>query len=485
MSSWVGAVFLVVGLIVLIRQFRLVERSGDVVAIGRRSWKVMRDPTRSDEAKEKALQTNAMQLLPLFLILAVGGAAAVLLPLAAVWVGDRLDWISLDATLAVGLSPVFLIGSGALALVALCIPRKKAPTATSYSALDRCMHRLAFATCGTQTLIADFEDRLFAGRLAAIKADRPVFVTALPRAGTTMLLEILARLPDFAVHTYRDMPFVLIPCLWSRFSRGFQRSSQARERAHGDGMLIDFDSPEALEEVLWKTFWPRHYRDDRIIPWREDERQEEFAEFFRSHMRKIILLRRGEQAHAARYLSKNNLNIARTRMLRRLFPGSVTIVPFRQPLQHASSLLQQHRNFLNIHKEDPFACTYMRAIGHYDFGKNLRPVDFDGWVESCSLHTAQSLAFWLEYWVITYRHLLTDKDQLIFVSYEALCADPGADLRRLAERIGINNVDFLAESGTTPRAPRTRDVDTGCVNPFLLKEAFHIQSCLKEAAQRW
>jgi hypothetical protein len=482
MSSWVGAIFLVVGLIVLIRLFRLVERSGEVVAISRRSWKVMRDPTLSDDAKEKSLQTGAKQLLPLLLILAFGGAGAVLLPLAAVWVGDRLDWISLEATLAVTISPVFLIGSGALACVALLIPHKKAPTATSYSALDRCMHRVAFATYGTQTLIADLEDRLFARQLAALQADRPVFVTGLPRAGTTMLLEILARLPDFAAHTYREMPFVLIPCLWSRFSRGFQRSGLSRERAHGDGMLIDFDSPEALEELLWTTFWPRHYQSDRIVPWQEDEREDEFEEFFRNHMRKIILLRRGEHAHEARYISKNNLNISRTQTLRRLFPDSLTVVPFRHPLHHAASLLQQHRNFLSIHDEDPFACTYMRAIGHFDFGKNLRPIDFDGWVDSRRSHDSQSLAFWLEYWIVTYKYLLTQNGDLHFVSYDAMCDDPDAGLRRLAEAIGIGHGKALATTGITVRAPRPRDVDISSINSTLVEEADLIHRSLMDAA---
>ena len=29
----------------------------------------------------------------------------------------------------------------------------------------------------------------------------------------------------------------------------FRKSGEMRERAHGDGMMIDFDSPEALEEM--------------------------------------------------------------------------------------------------------------------------------------------------------------------------------------------------------------------------------------------
>ena len=123
-----------------------------------------------------------------------------------------------------------------------------------------------------------------------------------------------------------------------------------------------------------------------------------FTSFFSDHLRKITLVRRGDAAASARYLSKNNLNISRTALLRRLFPDAIIVVPFREPMQHAESLLKQHRNFLGIHAEDRFASEYMRAIGHFDFGENLRPVDFDGWFERRQTEQTDVLAFWLEYW---------------------------------------------------------------------------------------
>ena len=483
MIPWIGAAFLVFGFIVLIRVFGVVEKSGNVVVVARRSFGVIRNSDLSDEAKEAALQKDAKHFFRLFLVLAFGGAGALLLPPGLLWVFDRLGWISLESVFAVALSPVFLIASGVLAILAFLVPQGRASETTSYSALDRSMHRVAFRTYGAQASVADLEDRLFAGQLAPCRANRPVFITALPRAGTTLLLECCAKLPEFASHCYRDMPFVLIPCLWARFSATFQKAGELRERAHGDGMLIDFDSPEALEEVLWKTFWRKHYRNDRIIPW-QDENDDEFVEFFRSHMRKIILLRGGHDAHAVRYISKNNLNIARIRMLRRLFPDSVIVVPFRQPLHQAASLLEQHRNFLGIHEKDPFACEYMKASGHYDFGRNLRPVDFGGWIDELPSQDAESLAFWLQYWVVTYRQLLTECDDLFLLSYEALCEDPETGLQRLAEAIGSRNGDSLVSVAATIHSPRPREVDTGSVAPSLAEEAHSICATLSEAALR-
>ena len=483
MISWIGAVYLVLGVVVLLRLFGLVEKSGDVVNVARGAFGVILNSALTDEAKEAALQRDAKQLLRLFLALAFGGAAAVLLPVGLLWVCDRVGWISLESVFSVAVSPGFLITSGALAVLALCFPRSRVREKTGYSVLDRCFYRVAFKTYGVQASLADLEDRLFVRQLAACRAERPVFITALPRAGTTLLLECCAKLPEFASHCYRDMPFVPIPCLWAHFSATFQRAGELRERAHGDGMLIDFDSPEALEEVLWKIFWPRHYRSDRIIPWQDGD-DAEFAEFFRSHMRKIIVLRGGRDAQATRYLSKNNLNIARTGMLRRLFPDSVIVVPFRQPLHHAASMLQQHRNFLRIHDEDTFACEYMRAIGHYDFGANLCSIDFGGWIDVRQSRDAESLAFWLEYWVVTYRHLLTERDDLLLFSYEALCENPESGLKRLAEAIGSRDVGALGSAAARIRSPREREVDIGSVAGSLVAEAHSIYASLREAALR-
>ena len=124
-----------------------------------------------------------------------------------------------------------------------------------YSRLDRLLHRLAFSSFEVQKALADIEDRLCARRLVGIEIDRPVFITALPRAGTTLLLETLDSLDLFATHTYRNMPFLLVPLFWNAVTLPFRAPHVAVERAHGDGMTIGFDSPEAFEEVVWRAFW--------------------------------------------------------------------------------------------------------------------------------------------------------------------------------------------------------------------------------------
>jgi len=247
-------------------------------------------------------------------------------------------------------------------------------------------------------------------------------------------------------------------------------------------MLININSPEALEEVIWKTFWRKNYRSDRIMPW-QNEKHDEFEEFFRNHIRKIILLRRGKDAPAVRYVSKNNLNIARIRLLRQNFPDSVIIVPFREPLSHTASLLEQHRNFLRIHAKDPFASEYMRAIGHFDFGQNLCPIDFDGWLDKRESKDAEDLAFWLEYWLASYRHLLMENVDIVhFFNYQAFCENPTHGLHMLANATGICDPDALLSAAPRIRRARAWEADAGAVPSSLLHEANGLYIRLKQAA---
>ncbi len=475
MSQWVGAIILVVGFVVLIQLLGVTKKSRNVVRIALHSMKIIGSSRLSDRQKESKLQKNSLRLFGLFFVLAFSGAIAILIPLGVLWLGDRLGLLSLYDVLATTVSPVFLIVSSIVAIAVLCFKPSKQRVDTaqtsSYSQLDRNLHSLAFNTYTAQITLADLEDRLFDRQLADCNNEKPVFITALPRAGTTLLLECCASSPEFAAHCYRDMPFVMIPCLWNRFSQTFQRTVASTERAHGDGMQISPDSHEALEEVVWKSFWQRHYHRDRLIPW-DYEENEEFKQFFDSHLRKIIFLRRPNTLDSARYVSKNNTNIARIKTLRQLYPNSTIIVPFRDPLHHASSLLQQHLNFLQIHSGDRFASEYMKAIGHYDFGQNLRPIDFDGWYDQRSSPDAKSLAFWLEYWIASYQHLLNNNAQQVnFFNYDKLCENPQIGLKSLAEILTSSNPEALISFASQIRHPRSREIDSRSLPTSLLKGA--------------
>lgn len=331
-----------------------------------------------------------------------------------------------------------------------------------YSRLDRLLHDLAFAGLGVQKAVAEVEDRVYARRCADVSIDRPVFVTSLPRAGTTLLLEVLSSLDCFAAHTYREMPFVLCPLMWDTLSRRFRQSAELRERAHGDGMAVGYDSVEAFEEVLWRAFWPEKYQDARIVPWHKDEvdADAEFEAFFASHIRKLITLRRNGRGDGMpeRYVSKNNANVARLGTIRRIFPDAVVLVPFRDPVDHVGSMLRQHHNFLELHASDPFARRYMESIGHLEFGELLRPIDFSGWLDAAGPLDPKTADFWLEYWCRAFEQVLSDRgERVVLLAYERVCDAPEDAMSRVGEAVGLDDAAPLVAQAARFRAPSRYD----------------------------
>ena len=245
----------------------------------------------------------------------------------------------------------------------------------------RLLHRLALGSRAMGELSFDIEQMLNKVDPATVNQS-PVFVAGLARSGTTILLRSLYQTAAFRSLTYRDMPFVLMPATWRRLSSHFQRDMPAVERAHGDSIVIDYDSPEAFEEVFWRVFYGGDYIRDNYLACQKLDKQA--AQKFRRFVSSVVASAEG--ANDARYLSKNNNNLLRLQGLKSAFPDSIILVPFREPVQHALSLLGQHRNFVALQGEDSFSLQYMNWLGHHEFGLNHKPFSFPGQLSPCSSH---------------------------------------------------------------------------------------------------
>lgn len=315
----------------------------------------------------------------------------------------------------------------------------------NYSLLDRALHRVAFAGLFVQLVAADIDKTLFGGSYERFRADRPIFVTSLPRAGTTLMLEALSQFPSLATHLYRDMPFPMAPIIWARLSTAFRKPAELHERAHGDGMEVGYDSPEAFEEVFWRMFWPEKYGATRISLWAASDAKAEARVFFADHMKQIVALRRRGREADGRYISKNNANVARLDLLQQMFPDATILVPIRRPVEHARSLLRQHVGFLQMHRETPFVRRYMSDIGHYEFGDLHRPIAFPGLEPLIRDRDPLKLDYWLAYWVAAFEHILTHRSQLVVVSYEAACLNAARALSEICARLDI------PDEGTLPK----------------------------------
>jgi hypothetical protein len=349
---------------------------------------------------------------------------------------------------------------------------------SDYSRLDRLLHHLAFGSPGLQRILADLENDIYRKKIESARKGGEVFVTGLPRSGTTLLLNLLYETGEFATFTYRQMPFLQIPLLWSRMSSPFQLTATEQERAHGDQMKVSFDSPEAFEEAIWLAYMrdqieaPHH-----LLPVGSKDYAPEFAAALRKTIAKVTLLHSQGQPESAarqlRYLSKNNANVSRLDALRRLFPQAVILVPFREPAAHVASLMQQHKRFLAQHQEDAFSRHYMRWLGHFEFGANLKPINFGNWLEGREPEPAGvDENFWLEYWIHAYRYVLEKRSSgAVLVDFDALLRNGGSALEAIASKVQLIAPSAFIAASDTLRAPTTQAVQRSRFSPGLWGEA--------------
>ena len=311
-------------------------------------------------------------------------------------------------------------------------PEKGAPE--GYGAASRLFHRIALSGRMTPEMFFDIEKAVHGDGLVDAQSTQHVFVSGLARSGTTLLMRMLHDSNEFASLTYRDMPLVMAPNFWAGMSQGSQKSMERSERAHGDGLEVDFDSPEALEEVFWRVFCGDQYIGaGELRPMNADA---DVIDDFRTYVA-LILKRYGAQ----RYLSKNNNSILRISSLIRAFPNAAVLIPFRDPVSQARSLLNQHQRFTEIHATDKFSKNYMSWLAHHEFGGDHRRFNFG--IQSSSVRSDPfSLGYWLDVWIEAYSFLLAEADalgaQVIFFSYERLVEDPEAIRTQLFSRLNLS-----------------------------------------------
>jgi hypothetical protein len=311
----------------------------------------------------------------------------------------------------------------------------------NYSYIERLLHRLILNTPWVSEIIFDLEK--FTTK-TKVKQPNALYVTGLARSGTTMLMRALYSTDDYASLTYRDMPFVLSPNLWARLATLHSKNITLQERAHGDGIRIDFDSPEAFEEVFWRMHYGNIYINENVLKV-HDVTKKVLLELNKYH--ELVCSKYSK----SKYLAKNNNLMLRMGSISKQEPSIVFLVMFRNPINQAKSLLSQHKNFSN---SESFIQDYMHWLAHYEFGDMHRPFQFD---KSNSYdNPVDTIDYWLQRWIDAYTHLLQllkkNQSNIIPISYEKICNN--SDYRdRLFKKLSFKKIgstfkksDFVTNS---------------------------------------
>ena len=281
-----------------------------------------------------------------------------------------------------------------------------------YNVIQKLFHDIVFSSKLINKSLFEVE-KLFYLKNKKIDINANIFITGLPRSGTTSLLNFIYSSNEYASLKYKNMPFILSP----NFSKIFHKNNiSKKERLHGDGITYDINSPEMFDEFF--------FNDNDIFV------KNEIKNYI-----KLILLSENKK----KYLSKNNLVYQRIDLLSELLPNTNFLITIREPLQHAYSLLNQHMKFIKLQQKDDFVRRYMNYLGHYEFGLNHKP-----WNYPNNFKNLLSIDYWIEQWILFYDNILNKyrySKYCNFVIYENLTEINY--LKNLIKKVNLKNFNKL------------------------------------------
>lgn len=284
----------------------------------------------------------------------------------------------------------------------------------SYPVFSKLIHKFYLNNYHVSISSFEFDQFINKNKIYNFKLGQLLFITGLARSGTTAVFNSLFRTECFSSLKYDDMPFLLMPITWSKFK--ISNIEQEVERAHKDGLKVSHNSPEAFDEYFWKARLNNSYIKKESLEL-HDLKKEDLYDF--ENYIKAICFSSGK----ANYLSKNNNNILRIKSLSDYFTNAQFIIMFRSPIEHASSLLNQHLNFEELHKRDSFSLEYFNFLGHFEFGMNHKYFNFK--TAKPIYQDKEKINYWLERWLEYYAYILTFENyKFNFVSFEDLCNKP-------------------------------------------------------------
>ena len=311
--------------------------------------------------------------------------------------------------------------------------------------------RFFAATRGLWRRLADLESSVVREETEQLEVERPVYITSLPRSGTTILTEMLEQHPDLTCHRYSDFPNVWTP-YWRNYllQKTRVKPPKMEERAHKDRIQVSNDSPEAVEEVLWMFFFPSLHDAgvDNVLDGQLPNSK--FDLFYHEHILKLLAVR-----HANRYLAKDNYNVSRIRYILAQYPDAKFLIPVRDPVHHVASLAKQHALFTRASQEDPRVPLQLAMSGHFEFGPRRVPVNFgnphanraiiDSW------RNGREVEGWARYWAETYRHILGQLEEFpevrkacLLFRYEDLCAHSAPLIDSILDHCELPQDEFEA-----------------------------------------
>ena len=284
--------------------------------------------------------------------------------------------------------------------------------------------------------IVKLEDLFFKDKDINLKT--PIFITGMPRSGTTLLTHILHDTKKYGSFLYKDYPFPELPLFWNKFNDLYYKSAEDQKRIHNDDLLVNKNSPENLDEFIWKRLFQNHYKEfDSFLD--EDFSNTEFENNYIRSIKKILFVRKKNQ-----YLAKNNYIIFRIKYLLKFIPSAKFIVCIRNPNDTCYSLEKIHKRFIEVNKIKEYK-NFEKNFLHYEFGnsrKNPEISDESQKVNSLWKMNKEFEGYMLQ-WISIYEFIIKNYQDLfgkkiLIFDYDRLKNDYSKEIKKISQFLNID-----------------------------------------------
>lgn len=299
------------------------------------------------------------------------------------------------------------------------------------------------------TLLHKMENFYLKEKISKIRIKSPIYITGLARAGTTIVLEMLSKHPDLASHRYKHLLVPYIPYWTNVFTKRTNFLEEPTERIHSDGILVNRNSPEAVEEMIWQKFFNDLHNEETSNIINKQDINRKFEKFYYNHIRKLLL----SQAKS-RYLAKNNYNITRLEYLLKLFPDSKFLLIIRNPINHIASLIKQTKLFTKLEGRLPLLQNWEEMIGHHEFGCNKVFINVGnteeiGKIRKLLKNKKTYVEGWARYWDVIYDFVANQlesnerlKNSTLVIKYDELCEKSASIINKIIDYTNLSAKDF-------------------------------------------
>ncbi len=300
--------------------------------------------------------------------------------------------------------------------------------------------------------LGNLETRMLARRLATQRVDRPVYICGLPRAGTTITLQMLSEHPDVVTHKYADFLMPYMPYVWNTIFPRIPVDAMKKPvpRIHRDRIQVTRDSAEMGEEILWEHFFPHIHDEANYSVLDGSTSNPDFERFYDEHLRKLALVH-----GRTRYVSKAIMCFERMQYLCKMFPDARFLLYMRNPIDHVASLIKQDRIWAEIERDDPRQIEIIELTGHHEFGPNQVMANLGRPDELREIRRLFNEGKWAQsrarYWAYAYDFVANQIEgdpqlarRVLVVRYEDLVEDSLTTIDRILAHAELSAEPFAA-----------------------------------------